>query len=231
MGLLTYLRDFARLLYPKNCKACRTPLVKGEEVICTYCALDLPKTNYHEDLDNPVSKLFWGKLKIEYATAYIFFEKGNKAQTLIHKLKYKNEPEIGKHLGLLFGNELRNSAYFTQVDLIVPVPLHPKKELKRGYNQCKMLAEAIGLKLNKPVENQSLLKKIETSTQTKKNRTERWNNVKGSYMTQNIENLKNKHILLIDDVVTTGATTEACAEELLKIEGVKVSIAVLAMAK
>ena len=231
MNIFTYLRDFIRLLYPNNCKACHTPLAKGEEVICSYCTYDLPRTNYHKGEDNPMFELFWGKIQIEHATAFIFFEKGNKTQTLIHKLKYKNLPEIGRHLGNLFGNELKHSANFNKVDVVIPVPLHPKKELKRGYNQCKMLAEAIALKLNKPMETNILFKKTETSSQTKKGKRERWENVQGTYFTTNADVLKHKHVLLIDDVVTTGATTEACAMELLKIEGVKVSIAVLAMAK
>lgn len=231
MGIFTYIQDFVRLLYPNNCKACRTPLAKGESVICSFCTYDLPKTNYHKDLDNPMCKLFWGKLPIEHATAFIFFEKGNKTQTLIHQLKYKNVPEIGKHLGTLFGNDLKHSTHFNQVDVVIPVPLHPKKELKRGYNQCKMLAESIAQGLNKPVETNVLFKNLENSSQTKKSRQARWKNVQNAYFTANEKDLTNKHILLIDDVVTTGATTEACAMELLKIEGVKVSIAVLAMAK
>jgi len=228
--ILRLLNDLLFLIYPQVCEVCNNVLAEHEHQICTKCLYELPKTNYHLNIDNPVNQLFWGKVKINSATSYFFFKKGSKFRKLIHKFKYSGKKEIGFELGKKFGNQLAESVYFKDIDIIIPVPLHPDKLKKRGYNQSNWLAKGISKTMNKLIDNHSLCRKVFTDTQTKKNRHERWENVKSAFEIIDSESLKNKHILLIDDVVTTGATLEACASIILEIENTKVSIATIAMA-
>jgi ComF family protein len=193
------------------------------------CRHTLPMTSFHKYESNPVEKLFWGRIKIENATAFLFYEKGSKYGHLLHQFKYKGYTEIGLKLGKLFGSQLIETN-FKDIDLIVPVPLHSAKFRKRGFNQSEIIALGISASLGKPVAGQALKRNIFTSTQTKKGRFERWKNVEGIFTVKNPELLKNKHILLIDDVITTGATLEAVGNAILKIEGTKLSVATLAIA-
>ncbi|MBT3210261.1 MAG: ComF family protein [Bacteroidetes bacterium] len=228
--ILRLLNDLLFLIYPQVCEICGNVLSEHEDQICSKCLYELPKTNFHSVIDNPVNQLFWGKVKINSATSYFFFRKGSKFRTLIHKLKYSGKKEIGFELGKRFGGQLAKSEHFKDIDIIIPVPLHPEKLKERGYNQSNWLAKGISKTMNKMVDNSSLCRKKYTDTQTKKNRQERWENVKSAFEIIDVENLKNKHVLLIDDVITTGATLEACASKILEIENTKVSIATIAMA-
>jgi ComF family protein len=190
----------------------------------------LPKTNYHLYNDNPIEKLFWGRVTIFSAAAFYNFGKGGKVQQLIHQLKYKGQKEVGITLGKLYGYELKRSEKFKDIDIIIPVPLHPRKKKKRGYNQSEFFAEGLSKTLKASTDFQTLSRAKESSTQTKKSRFSRWENVESIFQLNDWEPLKGKHILLVDDVITTGATLEACAQTLLQIPNVKVSIATIAHA-
>lgn len=225
-----WFNDFMNLFYPRLCEACGNYLFKNEETICTRCLFNLPKTDFHFKKDNPVSILFWGRVNINYASSYYTFSKGSKFQKLIHKLKYHNKKEIGLVLGKHFGESLKKSDFFKDIDVIIPVPLHPKKEKIRGYNQANMIAIGLSKSMKIPVNSTSLVRLIHTNSQTRKNKLERWENVNNIFELLDPHTLENKHILLVDDVVTTGSTLESCSHALLKAKGAKVSIATLAYA-
>lgn len=223
---LHYLFD---LFYPKICMSCGHALKSQEEIICIKCLLRLPKTGFHLHEDNPISRVFWGRINIEAATSYLFFSKQGRVQSLMHNLKYRGQKEVGIKLGNLFGAELKNSRLYQNIDFIVPVPLHPKKLSKRGFNQSLMIAK--GLSESMQIEiNQDLKRKIHTSTQTKKSRYDRWKNVKDIFEIPDDNKLQEKKILLVDDVLTTGATLEACANKLFEVKGISICIATLAYA-
>lgn len=228
--LLQGLSDVLELIFPSLCIACGERLVSQEKFVCLACWSDLPRTNFHENTENKVARLFWGRVNIEKATSWYAYKKGSNYQDLIHFIKYKGLKKLGYEAGLRYGFELKDSAYFNNIDVIVPVPLHPKKEKKRGYNQCDWIARGLGEALQKEVKTKTLYRNIYTGTQTRKNRYERFQNVEGIFAVNHAESFEGKHILLVDDVVTTGSTLEACAYAFLKIEGTKVSIATLAFA-
>ncbi len=224
------LNDFFSLIYPKICVACGKSLFKKEYCICTYCTYHLSKTNYHLLTNNPIEKIFWGRVNIYSAASYYNFGKGGKVQHLIHQLKYKGQKDIGVTIGTLYGHELRKSEKFKSIDAIIPVPLHPKKQKKRGYNQSDFFAEGLSKSMKVQTDFISLFRAYESETQTKKSRFNRWKNVESIFQIKNAEALKGKHILLVDDVITTGATIEACAQALLTIPDTKVSVATIAYA-
>jgi len=222
--------DLAGLFFPRICCACCEVLHKHEEVLCTLCLYRLPRTNFHMLADNSVSRLFWGKVQVFQATAFFIFSKGSHYQKLIHQLKYRGKKEVGYYLGRIFGNDLKESKDYRNIDMVIPVPLHPGKQKKRGFNQSEIIAEGIAFSLNVNVNVSSLFRKINNETQTRKTKFDRWNNVKEIFGVKNEELLENKHILLVDDVVTTGATLESCVNTLLMVKNIKVSIATLAAA-
>jgi ComF family protein len=224
------LKHLINLLYPAQCLACENILHQNESLICLNCLLHLPKTNLHNDPSNAVCQLFWGRAKVKMATAFLFFTKDGKVQHLIHQLKYNKKPEIGIYLGKLFGKNLSESPCFQGTDVIVPVPLHPKKTKTRGYNQSEKIAVGLSQTMNIPVDTTSFIRRNETETQTRKSRFSRWENVKEVFAVDDENALRNKHILLVDDVITTGATIEGCIRKLTAIEGVRVSVVSLAIA-
>lgn len=190
----------------------------------------LPRTNFYEEKENPVTKLFWGKIQIENASSFFYFYKKGKVQQLMHQLKYKGHKEIGVFLGNLYGKDLMKSDDYKAVNCIIPVPMHPKKEKKRGYNQSEMFARGLSESMNIPVDTTSLIKTTSTETQTKKSRFSRWENVKEVFTLCNEEHLRNKHVMLVDDVVTTGSTIEGCVHKLQQAEGFKISVVTIAYA-
>ena len=190
----------------------------------------LPKTNFHLDNDNPVAKIFWGRVSIHSAAAFYAFNKGGKVQHLVHQLKYKGRQEVGVSVGKLYGYELMQSDYFKTVNTIIPVPLHPKKQKKRGYNQSDCFAQGLSKSMKVEVDYKTLYRAFESETQTKKSRFNRWKNVETIFQLRDLNTLQGKHVLLVDDVITTGATFEACAQTLLQVPDIKVSIAAMAYA-
>jgi len=227
---MNYLADFLALFYPKYCYGCNSSLVKGEKCLCLQCLAGLPRTNFHLQKNNPVEMLFAGRVHVFRATAFCSFHKGGVIQHLVHQLKYKGKREIGSYLGYLFGQNLMKSEDFQSIDIILPIPLHQQKKKKRGYNQSESICDGIAKGMAKEYNYSALIRMVHTQTQTKKSRYNRWENVSQIFKVQQPEKLEGKHILLVDDVVTTGATIEAAVQVLLEIPSTKVSIACLAWA-
>lgn len=205
-------------------------MVRGEEHLCLNCREGMPKTSFHLQPNNLMEQRLWGKVPIVRATALYYYQKGSDYQRLIHLLKYKNHRKIGIYLGFLGGIELLESKDFLSVDMIVPVPLHPLKAYKRGYNQSEMIAVGLSKALGKPLVRGVLVRKSNRKSQTKKSFYERYENIKNSFRVKNPNLLAGQHILLVDDVLTTGSTIESCVCELVAINGVRVSIFTLGVA-
>lgn len=222
--------ELVSLFFPNNCAGCTEPLKRNEVQICLSCQFKLPYTRFHSDPENQVQKLFWGKVQLEAATSLVFFRKDTRIQEMMHQLKYKGRTGVGERLGLWLGQELASTESFQEVTAIIPVPLHQKKLRKRGYNQSEFIAKGVSTALKVPVDSTSLIRVKHSSTQTKKSKFERFENVNSIFQVRNEAALQGQHVLLVDDVVTTGSTLEACAQQLLHIEGVKVSIATIACA-
>jgi len=231
MKLPGFIHDFIALLYPRVCAACGNSLFRNEEIICTFCLYHLPKTNYHLMADSPLDKVFWGRVPLANTAALYNFQKQSKVQHLIHQLKYKGRKDVGIYLGRLLGNDLRVSEAFQDVVKVIPVPLHPGKLRRRGYNQSEQIALGLAKAMNIEMDATSFIRTIDTETQTRKSRFARWENVKGIFKVTAPEQLANRHILLVDDVITTGATLESAANMLLKIEGVRLSVACIGFAR
>jgi ComF family protein len=224
------LDDFLSLFYPRLCAGCQTALVRGEDVICLGCLADLPRTGFEKISDNPVAQLFWGRAEIRLATSFCTFDKGGIMQHLMHQLKYKGAREVGEKIGHIFGADLYKSPPYREIELLIPVPLHPKRERKRGYNQSAVIAGGISEAMGIPLSSGNLIRNHYSATQTNKGRFERWENVKELFGVRYPERLVGKQLLLIDDVGTKGSTLEACAQVLVKIPGTTVSIATIACA-
>ncbi|MFV0391691.1 MAG: ComF family protein [Paludibacteraceae bacterium] len=222
-----YLVD---LFYPNLCLICGENLVENESQLCMKCIRDIPKTNYHLQKDNPVEKRFWGKVPVKRASSYFFFQKGSDFQKLIHELKYRGNREVGIVLGKLAAVDLLDSENFTSVDVLVPVPLHEKKKAKRGYNQSDVICHGMAVAMNKPVSTDNLYRTRENTTQTRKSVYERFENTTGIFSVRKPEEFSGKHILLVDDVLTTGSTLESCIYALQKYSDAKISVFTLAMA-
>jgi ComF family protein len=223
--------DFLGLIFPRICSGCGNSLWKHEKILCDSCFYHLPRTRFHLDIDNPVSRIFWGRTRILSATSFLLFNKGSKVQNMIHALKYKGRKDVGIFLGEEFGKILRSSPPWSQSEIIVPVPLHRKKFRKRGYNQSEQFALGLSASMDIPCSNECLSRKNETGTQTHKSRFLRWNNVQDVFFVQNQAVLKGKTILLVDDVITTGATLESCISALSVVPGVNISVATIAYAR
>ena len=226
-----WLNDFLNLFFPNICQACGRALFNDEKIICLSCNYKLPRTNFHYFQNNPVSRIFWGRVKLTSATSFLFFNKGGHVQKLMHQFKYKGKYETAKILGIQMGTEIKQSNLFSDIDIIIPVPLHERKLKKRGYNQSEMIAHGMASAMEATVETDILIRTHFTETQTKKSRYNRWENVKGKFEVRKESKLYNKHILLVDDVLTTGATLEACAQHLVNIPNTKISVATLAYAQ
>ncbi len=226
----TCFKMLADLVFPRVCSLCGNVLVDHEEMLCSRCLADSPETHFRNMLDNPVARMFWGRLPFTAATSYLFFEKGNKARKLIHEIKYRDNKDLGYYMGLLAGQYLKGLIVFDTIDYIVPVPLHKRKLKIRGYNQSEWIGRGIAGVLEKPLEKDNLYRKIFNPSQTLKNRYSRWKNVEGIFDLHDPEKFAGRHLLLIDDVITTGSTIEACGTVLLKAPGAKVSVVSLAFA-
>lgn len=222
--------DLLDLIYPNLCFICGETLLKSESHICLSCLNNIPRTNYHLLTDNPVEKRFWGKAPIFRGTSFFFFQKGSPFQKLLHELKYKGNKEIGEILGRYAAAELLNSPDFCSIDIIIPIPLHPKRFAQRGYNQSEWIGKGLSAVLDKPQNTNTLKRVKQTTTQTKKSVFERFENTEGIFELSGAKELEGKHLLLIDDVLTTGSTLNAAINTLLNIPNVKISIFTLAVA-
>ena len=216
--------------FPHVCDGCGSDLLNIESRLCIRCLTSLPETNFEIHPNNPVEKDFWGRLPIISGSAHLYFTKESLVQHLMHQLKYRGNKELGLQLGRIMGIALKSSKRFSNIDALIPLPLFPSKEKKRGYNQAKILCHGIAEILNQPVLSNVIIRPQHTETQTKKGRIERWKNIEGKFSLVDPVAIQNKHLLLIDDVVTTGATLEACGNELLLANNVKLSVATLCIA-
>lgn len=228
--IFRFLDSLLSVFYPRSCVGCGDVLQENEEHLCLNCLLHLPETNYHVGNDNPLDEVFLGRAPVEHAFSFLFFRKGNYVQNVLHQLKYKGNKEIGEYLGKLYGRKLAASGKFADYDLILPIPLHPKKLKSRGYNQSEWIAKGLSAGLQIPYDTHILVRQTFTETQTKKSRFNRWENVKEVFAVADKEALAGKHVIVCDDVLTTGATTEAAIQKLLEVEGVRVSVVTLATA-
>lgn len=215
---------------PRVCFGCNAHLRRGEELICTPCRNDLPFTEYTFNEENPVDRIFYGRIVVKKASSFLFFNENGKVQQLLHYLKYKNQEVIGTFLGDWYGQLLQEEGILPNtIDAVVPVPLHPKKLRRRGYNQVAGFARRLAHHLDAEYVGHILLKTANTKTQTKKGRIGRWQGDKELYTLSETDYLKNKHILLVDDVITTGATMELCARTLQKTPGTVIYLASMAV--
>lgn len=229
-SIKSFLSATAHLFYPHTCHGCGSDILDKDSLLCAMCFVNLPHTNFAQHPNNPIEKIFWGRLPLVAAHSEFYFAKETLIQHLVHQLKYKGNKEIGIYLGGLMAKSLLNSNRFNQLDGLIPLPMFPEKEKKRGYNQATVICEGMSAVLNVPVLSKYLLRQHPTETQTKKHRIKRWENVAGSFVMKNAEQLKGKKLLLVDDVVTTGATLEASGQLLQQLEGVQLNIATLMVA-
>ncbi len=227
------IEDLLALFFPESCYACDGALAKGEAYICTDCNIKLPYTEVHlhggTEL-NPLQRRFWGKVPVRFAFSYLYFRPKGRVQKLLHKLKYKGGQDLGEHLGKRYGAILTDHKYNQQFDVVVPVPLHKYKLRRRGYNQSDSFAKGLATALQLPWQAKALERVENTSSQTRKNRLDRWQNVEHVFQVKMPEIVKGKHVLLVDDVMTTGATLEACAIALLEKGCSEVSVVTIAAA-
>ena len=219
-----WIDDLLQLFYPRLCILCEKQLTEDEQYVCLHCFCDLPRTNYHKRLHNPTVKLFAGTLLLNKVITFLLFEKDGKVQRLIHAIKYMNNKQLAKYLGRIAAIEMQTDGLFKGIDLLIPVPLHPKKQRKRGYNQAEWIAKGIETICQCPIENDVLFREIDTDSQTRKTIYERHRNVEEIFSLKNADSLKDKHVLLIDDVITTGATLNACIKTLSSIPDIRISI-------
>jgi len=229
-ALYGYLEDFFSLFFPVLCPACGKNLFKNESILCTDCIYHLPYTNFHLEKDNRVARQLWGRIPFTGSAAFLYFRKGSRVQNLMHELKYNNKPEIGVKLGEMYGHALQISVGYKDADIIIPVPLHPKRLKERGYNQSDHFAHGLSKVLGIPLNTDILKRSVATATQTKRSRFSRYENMKDVFEVTDPDIIIGKHILLVDDVITTGATIEACSMKLLEIPLTTISIATIAFA-
>jgi ComF family protein len=222
------VKAFSHLFFPDICYGCGSDLVKPNQILCLRCLHQLPYTNFQQQPANPVEKIFWGRIRIQNAASLFYFTKDSIVERLLHQLKYGGKKEVGIYCGRLMGHAIKQSGLFNEIDALVPLPLFKTKEHKRGYNQSNLLCEGIAEITGIPVWKEVIERSAASETQTHKNRVERWKNIKERFSLKDADILKGKHVLLVDDVITTGATLEACGTELLKAGEVKVSILTLA---
>ena len=218
------------LMFPHICIGCGSDILDQDNILCLECINDLPHTNYAQHANNPAEKLFWGRVPISAAMCAFYFTKASIVQNLIHEFKYKGNQEIGNYLGNMIGKSLGDSNRFKDISHIIPLPLFIEKEKRRGYNQAKILCDGISDIIGIDVLTNHVVRIVDTESQTKKKRIQRWKNVDKTFRVLHPEVLEGKHVLLVDDVITTGSTLEACASEILKVKNTRVSIAALAMA-
>lgn len=230
LSVKTLFSDAMHLFFPHNCLGCGTDVLSEKSLLCLRCHSSLPYTGYEIIENNPIENIFRGRITLKAATSQFYFSKGHLIQHLIHQLKYKGNKEVGEWLGALMGKSLLQSSRFSNIDYLVPLPLYADKEFKRGFNQSEIICNGMSTAMQVPVLVKNVIRQRYTDTQTKKHRAERWKNVEGSFAVKNPSVLHGKNILLVDDVITTGATLEACVQCMQTIPGITISLATLATA-
>lgn len=225
-----YADSFVRLFYPLLCKGCGAEVFKKETLLCWRCLQALPLTGFEAHEENPVKRIFTGRIPVREAMAALYFHQDSITQTLVHRIKYQSETGLGSFMGAFMGELLATQERYRQVDVVIPLPLNEKKHRQRGFNQAALLAAGIAEILRKPLDTTTLIRVKATSTQTRKNRMERWQNVDQVFSLQPSHQLQNKHVLMVDDVITTGATLEAAGRALLQVPGLTLSVCSLAAA-
>jgi ComF family protein len=225
---MSLIHDITDIFFPRVCSGCGNVLAHGEKLICTDCLVKLPRTGFWKEENNSVAQMFWGRIPVQNASSFLFFQKGSRLQNIMHKFKYRNQKEIGYELGKLFGSNLLGTNY-TSVDIIIPVPLHISKYRKRGYNQSEWIAKGLSEVLKIPFENNAIERVKATDSQTRKAQYERWENVENIFNLISPTTFENKHVMIVDDILTTGATVEACANAVLNVPGIKISLATVAV--
>lgn len=222
--------DVVSLFYPRICLACGNILFRNEDILCFSCQYQLPQTGFHLEEDNPVARQFWGKINFFSAASCYYFTKGSKVQHLIHQFKYKGYKEIGTYIGHLYGPDLKKSPLFNSVTSVIPVPLHPYKLAKRGFNQAEWFAKGLAESMKTELDTTTLIRAYASETQTRKSRFSRWENVREIFKVTDVCRQAGKHVLLVDDVITTGSTLEAAGHILLCVPGIRISVASIACA-
>lgn len=227
---MKWIDDLKELLFPRYCKVCRRRLMLSEQHLCINCQLELPRTHYEHTPDNLLMQHFMEWPEVIRATAYFYYHKEGRYSNLIHHLKYYDHPETGTYLGRMAAKELALSGFFEGIDLIVPVPLSKKKRRKRGYNQCDYIVQGISEVTGIAKNLKCIERMVNTDTQTRKGQSARWRNTEGIFSITNHAALRGKHVLIVDDVATTGATIHACISALLTVPDVRISVFALAKA-
>lgn len=223
--------DFISLIYPHFCEGCLGPLVKGEDILCTDCLSDLPRTNMHLDVNNPLALKFRGRIPMLGAAAFLRFRKRGKVQRMLHSLKYKNRPEVGFKLGFVYGSDIAGTGFINPFDLILAVPLHLSRLRSRGYNQSDEWARGLSATVGIPFVAGVLTRVRNTRTQTTRTKLSRWENVREVFAVTDPDKVAGKNVLLVDDVVTTGATLESCGRTLLEAGCTGLGVVCIAMAQ
>jgi ComF family protein len=226
--LASWIDPIFWLYFPKNCPACSRPLRLFGANICGRCSQNLPETHFFEAPGNPIEKIFYGRLPMSAGAAAWYFHKNSALQALLFQLKYKSNEDVGLFIGKQMGALLAASERFATIDALVPVPLHPQALSKRGYNQAALICEGISQVWHKPVLRSAIARTKHTNTQTKQSRAVRWDNMENAFSIKDPTSIMGKHLLLIDDVITTGATIEACGKTLLSVKDVQLSVAAAA---
>ena len=226
-----FLNNIISFFYPRLCVGCGDALQQNEDYLCLNCMMHLPETNFHKDADNPLNNIFAGRVRVKEVASLLLYKKGTSTQHILHALKYKGQKELGAYLGEYYGKLLVQEPRFQTIDYIIPIPLHPKKQRKRGYNQSEWIAKGLSKGMGKPYRTDILARAQFTETQTKKSRFSRWENVKEVFVATEADDIKGKHLLICDDVLTTGATMEAAIQQLQTIPDVTVSVVTLATAQ
>jgi ComF family protein len=228
MLLKSAVDSITHLFFPHICAACGSDILSKQQLLCVSCTGRLPLTNYDSQAGNPVEKTFWGRIPVTHAMSYLYFSKDSIVQQLMHQFKYKGNAEIGSFFGRKMGAAMLTSERLSKPDYLIPLPLHVHRERKRGYNQAEVLCRGMAETLGLPVLDKVVTRETQTETQTHKSRASRWQNMEGRFTLKDPDSLQDKHVMLVDDVITTGATLEACGHELLKAKGLLLSIATLA---
>lgn len=226
---MRWLKDFIELFFPRYCCVCGTPLVDGEHELCTACLLDLPEALTAQGDNNFVEQRFIGRMPIAHATALLIFKQQNKTQRILHQIKYNGNEKLAILMGRQLGKKIASSGLFDDVDILIPVPLHRRKERRRGYNQSLRLCEGIAQSFPRKIISNNLIRIQHTASQTHKNRVQRLDNMKDVFAVKDPEALAGKNIMIVDDVITTGATAEACWKALSNVKGISINIAALAV--